>query len=146
LFVHRLDLSGLNERGTTEYTFTLSPTETLFLETGVPVQATLDSETYEYVYRFEGAADQTIRISLGSQGEGYAPGLSVQGPPLPQGTGAEGGVMNFYLNISGNTAADLIYQVTLPADGVYLFRVNNAAISQTGFPEGNFRLVLEAVN
>jgi hypothetical protein len=146
LFVHRLDLSGLNEWGTTEYTFTLSPTETPVLETGGPVQATLDSETYEYVYRFEGAADQTIRISLSSQGEGYAPGLSVQGPPLPQGTDQEGSFMNFYLNISGNTAAALTYEVTLPVDGVYLFRVNNAAFSQTGFPEGNFRLVLEAVD
>jgi hypothetical protein len=146
LYVHRLNPSGTTELETVEYTFTLGLTETPTLEVGVPVQGSFSDQTWERVYRFEGSADQAIRISLGSESAGYAPGLSVQGPSIPGLEGPDGRGVNFYLNVAGNTAASLTYEVTLPADGAYLFRINNAAFTQTGYLEGNFSLLIESVN
>jgi hypothetical protein len=144
LFVRRIDTDGSGELGTTEYTITLSPSETPTLESGVAVENRMGGQTFERVYRYNGSAGETIRITLRGTSDTYAPSLNVQGPNAGD-TGMEGGAPGFYLNIGGNAPGTAIYEVTLPQDGVYLFRVNNGVYSETGPVEGAFSLLIETV-
>ena len=144
LFVRRIDTEGSGELGTTEYTITLGPSETPTLESGVAVEGSVSEQTYERVYRYNGTAGETIRITLRGTSDTYAPSLNVQGPHAGD-TGMEGGAPGFYLNIGGNVQGIATYEVTLPVDGVYLFRVNNGMYGDSGPLEGEFSLLIETV-
>jgi hypothetical protein len=144
LFVRRIDTEGSGELGTTAYTITLSPSETPTLQSGVAVESSIGGQTFERVYRYNGIAGETIRITLRGTSAGYAPALNVQGPNAGD-TGMEGGAPGFYLNIGGNAPGVAIYEVTLPQDGVYLFRVNNGVYAESGPAEGEFSLLVETI-
>lgn len=146
LLVVRPTILGDPEQvGGSSFTLTLEPTQTPVLQSGSPVEGSFSEGTFESVYRFEGTAGQKIRVTIGSVTDDYAPALNIQGPALPVEQVQLGVVQNFYVQISGSTAASATYEFTLPQDGAYLFRVNNNAYNPTGVTEGKYMLMLEVL-
>jgi hypothetical protein len=146
-FVHRVDFQGRGgDLGATDYTFMLTPSETAFLQLGVEVTGSFEAEQYEQTYRYEGSAGQNVRITLRSLGELYAPAVGIQGPALPGEGELERYPSNFYANLNGNTAGVVIYETILPVDGAYIFRVGNGQYNPEGGAQGQFGLLIEAVN
>jgi hypothetical protein len=149
LVARRLDMEGDGEMGAGEYTFSLGGSEAPTLDAGAEVEGTVGSVTYERVYRFEGTAGQTIRITLRNADDAYAPTLSVQGPSIqvtdPVAAAHPGG-NPFFINSNSSTPATLTYEVTLPESGTYLFRVSNGAYGLQGPGEGAFSLLVEVVS
>lgn len=145
LVVRRLDMDGDGEMGASNYTLTLGASESPTLQAGTAVQDTVGGDTFERVYRYEGTAGQTIRITLRSQNDSYAPGLSVQGPNILE-VAAEGAMgSSFVFNVNSSVPATAIYEVTLPQEGTYLFRVSNGAFSPAGPAVGDFSLLVEVI-
>jgi len=146
LVVRRIDADGEGEMGTTHYTLTLSESQTPTLEAGAAVEGKVGGDTYERVYHYEGTAGQTIRITLRSDSDSYAPALNVQGPntQTTERVAAPDG-SPFVFSANGSTPGMVIYEVTLPEDGTYLFRINNGAYSPEGPAEGDFNLLVEVV-
>jgi hypothetical protein len=138
MVVRRLDTTGLGTDGNvSSYRVTLSATETPLLEAGVAVQDNVDSvSVFERVFRYEGQAGQTVRITITSLNDTYGPGLFVTAPMGDAGAGAAGigggggGGGGFLVNISGARPGTATYEVELPVTGVYLFRVTNGYTSQ----------------
>jgi hypothetical protein len=132
--IRRVDTTGTGEMGTTHFTFTLSQTETPILQSGVEATGAVGGQAYEQVYRFEGQAGQTIRITLRNVNEHYAPSMDVTGPRseaeetaynLGIGGGGGGGFNGLVLNLNSGLPATNIYETTLQVNGTYLFRVRN---------------------
>ena len=146
LHVHQLDVQGSGDMGTTEYTLTLSGSETAFLEPGVAVTGGFAEGVFDQVYRFEGTEGQTVRMTLQSMSEDYAPALSVQGPELPSETTPNNSPNYFYVNMSGNASGIVSYETTLPVSGTYLFHVGNGMYSYDLAPEATFSLMVEVIN
>jgi len=131
ILVRRFDDSGQGVAGrTSAYTITLGQTETPLLVAGEEVSGSFDDpNVYEQVFRYEGAAGQAVRITLRSLDDIYAPSLGLQGPSQNQDTaGMEagmGGSSSFYMDFNSSQPSSMSYEVTLPLDGAYLFRVRN---------------------
>lgn len=149
LVVRRMSMDGTSPLGTAHYSVTLTATETPMIETGVAIVDSFQPNQWERVYRLAGRSGQSIRITLSSEsGASFGPSLNVQGPstgnpsmPTPDGMG-----MAFYLGGNSSTEATLIYEVTLPQDGVYIFRISDSSYNPDGQPDGTFRLLVEDVN
>jgi hypothetical protein len=133
--IRRVDTTGMDAMGTTHFMFTLSQTETPILQSGVEATGAVGGQSYEQVFRFEGQAGQTIRITLRNINQHYAPSMDVTGPRseveetaynLGIGGGG-GGIMGLVLNLNSGLPATNIHEVTLQIDGTYLFRVRNGA-------------------
>jgi len=112
---------------------------------------------YEQVYRYEGAAGDTVRVTLRSVDDAYIPGMDLQGPPqeaaemgpnMGGGGGGGYGGGSFVMNFMSGVPASLSYEFSLPADGVYLFRVRNGSyagpMATDQAPGGTFGLLIEA--
>lgn len=122
------------------YNVTLSSTQTPVLSLGVAVEGTVDQNTYERVYRFEGTAGQQVRFTLSGTDSSYGPGISVYGagPEIPEGAA------NVF-NGSGSAGGTLTYEATLAYTGVYLVRVYNGQYYEFGNVQpASFRLVVDA--
>jgi hypothetical protein len=148
LVLRRLDTEGDGDMGASSYTLTLGASESPVLEAGAAVQNTVGGTTYERVYRYEGIAGQTIRITLRSASDSYGPGLTVQGPNFEPVDPTESRFAGspFTFSVSSSVPATAIYEVTLPEDGTYLFRVNNGAYGQEGPQVGDFSLLIEVIS
>jgi hypothetical protein len=147
LVLRRLDTEGDGEMGASNYTLTLGVSESPILQAGTAMEETVGGQTYERVYRYEGTAGQVIRITLRSASDSYGPALTVQGPNVQVTDPVESRGMGspFTFNISSSVPATAIYEVTLPEDGTYLFRVNNGAYNQEGPAVGGFSLLIEII-
>lgn len=122
------------------YNVTLSSTQTPILSLGVAVEGTVDQNTYERVYRFEGTAGQQVRFTLTGTTSSYGPGISVYGagPEIPEGS-------SNVFNGSGSAGGTLTYEATLGYTGVYLVRVYNGQYYEfNNVQAGSFRLVVDA--
>lgn len=140
LVVRRLDVSGAGVAGTvSRYTVTLSQSLTVSLQPGAAVTGTVGPENYEQVYRFEGTAGQVVRFTLRSLNEGYGLTMSINGPSVEASTNS------YHFNVNSSTGGAVIYEVTLPATGTYLVRVNNGAFTSSGPLTGDFSLLVEIV-
>ncbi|RMF80193.1 MAG: hypothetical protein D6737_09015 [Chloroflexi bacterium] len=152
--VRRISVEGPVVSGVSEYTFTISPSQTAFLQPGIEITDTVGGDqNFEKVFRFDGVEGQTIRITLRSVNNNYAPGLNVQGPgngmpgfepAFDMGMGG-GGDSSFIVGMNGGIPATATYEVTLPATGTYLFRVNNGMFSPSGPLSGMFGLLVEVL-
>ena len=141
----------------TDYTMTLSVTATPFLDDGVEYTGTVGESDMEYeeVLRFEGEEGQTVRITLRSVDENYAPSLDIQSSqidtanaPMPEmgfggGMGMPG---DFYVNFGSSEVGTMSYEVTLPFSGIYLVRVRNGAYGEMGPIQGQFGVLVETIN
>ena len=141
----------------TDYSMTLSVTVTPFLENGVEYLGTVGESDmqYEEVLRFQGEEGQTIRLTLRSVDEDYAPSLDIQSSrmgdssaPVPElrmggGIGMSG---DFFVNFGSTEVGTMSYEVTLPFSGIYLVRVRNGAYGDTGPIEGDFGILIETIN
>ena len=156
ILVRRFDDTGQGVAGrTSQYTLTLGRTETPLLALGEEVSGAFDDPTvYEQVYRYEGSAGEAVRVVLRSLDDTYAPNLDLQGPPMDDAAnmgGGGGGAGSFVMNLNSGVPATMRYEVTLPGDGVYLFRVRNGmyagplAADGTATSSGTFGLTIEAV-
>jgi hypothetical protein len=144
MVVRRAFMPDGSDQGESQYSVTLEMTQTPILQAGQPIQGSFAPNTYENVYRFEGTAGQSIRISIRSMTPDYAPALSINGPALPLVPDQpENYVQPFYAQISGNTSANATYEVVLPADGSYLFRVGNGNYSPDGQLKGSYTLQVD---
>jgi hypothetical protein len=149
LVVRRANMDGSLALGTSHYSVTLSGTQTPLLESGVAIVSGFEENQWERVYRLEATSGQTIRVTLSSEsGENYGPQLNIQGPqignpymPTPDGMG-----MTYYFSANSSAEGTIIYEVSLPHDGVYIFRVGDSAFNPDGQPDGTFRLLVENVN
>jgi hypothetical protein len=150
MVVRRANMGGTTPLGTSHYSVTLSGTTTPMIEMGVAIVAGFEPNTWERVYRLEAQAGQAIRLTLSSEsGASYGPSINVQGPqisnpnmPTPDGMG-----MTYYFSANSSAAGTITYEVTLPHDGVYIFRVGDSAYNPAdGQPDGTFRLLVEDVN
>jgi hypothetical protein len=149
LVVRRVNMGNTTTLGTSHYSVTLSGTQTPLLESGVAIVSGFEANQWERVYRLEATSGQTIRVTLTSEsGENYGPQLNIQGPqignpnmPTPDGMG-----MMYYFSANSSAAGTVIYEVALPHDGVYIFRVGDSAYNPDGQPDGTFRLLVENVN
>lgn len=156
VLVRRLSMEGPLDGTSRGYRITLGMTDAPQLEDGVEVTGVINAEIFEQVYIYQGIGGQTVRVSLRSLSDSYGPGLNVQGPPVPSDDAVNDGVMggggggsmppNFIMSVNGGLPAAVTYEVTLPADGVYLFRVNNSAYSYDGPQSGEFSLMVEVIN
>ncbi len=127
------------------YTLTFGATETPALQPGVAIEgAFTDPNVYEQVYSFAGTAGQTIRITLRGLSANYGTSIDVQGPD------GSSDYQPFYLSFSSSTSGAFSYEVQLPMDGTYLFRVHNS-MSYGPMPAtspasgGQYRLMVEVV-
>jgi hypothetical protein len=148
LVLRRLDTEGDGEMGASNYALTLGASESPILQAGTAVEDTVGGTTYERVYRYEGTAGQTIRITLRSVSDSYGPGLTLQGPNIEPVNPADSRIAGspFTFSVSSSIPATAIYEVTLPEDGTYLFRVNNSAYGQEGPQVGDFSLLIEVIS
>lgn len=151
VIVRRFNPQGPSVQGMiADYQLTLTSSETPVLESGVVQEGVFgdDPNVYEEVYRYIGTAGERIRVTITGIGDEYAPGLFIQGPsataPGPGGPGGPGFNMNVNTN-QPNTA--FTYEVTLPTDGEYVFRVNNGFFNPQGGPPagGTFTLLVEVI-
>jgi hypothetical protein len=85
--------------------------------------------------------------------------MDVQGPavdvPQVAGPGIGGGGMgSFVFSVNGAVPGRVRYELALPQDGLYLFRVRSGGVyapapgapsSEMGLPSGTFSLLLEAL-
>ncbi len=140
--LRRTDIDGTGGHGLSQYTVTLGPTETPLLASGQEVTGSFSAGQYsEQVYRFEGTAGQVVRMTLRTIEGPYSPAVNWQGPGEDSGTmpgmgfggGGYPGGMIFIVDMNGGVPGTATYQTTLPATGLYLFRVRN---SGTYGPEG----------
>jgi hypothetical protein len=161
LVIRRIDINGTGVMGTSHYSVTLDQTQTPVIQPGQPIVDGFEANQWESVYRLEGRAGQTIRITLSGESDDYGPQLNVQQPQQPMtqmgggtampygGDGGGGMVPNFYLSASSSVNAIITYEVTLPMDGIYLFRIGNSAYNAynpNGGLNGTFRLLVENIN
>ena len=140
------------------YSLTINSNPSPVLENGIELTDKVGGETFEKIFRFEGTAGQTIRVTLRSLDENYGPGLNVFGPPeindavpMPVRGGFGGGGHGpgiggrFIMNVGGSTPGTVTYELALPADGTYLFRVNNGIFSPQGPSIGSFGIMVIVV-
>jgi|GEM_PF-1298001 len=123
IIVSRYNMMGVPSVSgpSSSYTLTFGATETPALQPGVAVEGTFtDPNVYEQVYSFAGTAGQTIRITLRGLSANYGTSIDVQGPMDPSG------YQPFYLSFSSSTSGAFSYEVQLPVEGTYLFRVHNS--------------------
>lgn len=149
--VRRFNSQGPSVEGLmADYRLTLTSSETPILENGVLQEGVFgaDPNVFEEVYRYIGTAGERIRVTITGIGDEYAPGLFIQGPnatvPGPGGPGGPGFNMN--VNTSQPNTS-FTYEVTLPTDGEYIFRVNNGFFNPQGGPPagGTFTLLVEVI-
>lgn len=130
LGLRRSDLTGMGATGSSTYVVILEHSQIPALQPGVEVTGRIDQNTTQTVYRLNGVAGQTVKITLRSINEAYAPNMNVQGPNVPAVESASiggggGGGGGFFMNVSGGTPGTVTYETTFPATGVYLFWVYN---------------------
>lgn len=135
LVVRRIDVTGEGIQGQTDYTLVVNLSPAPMLQSGQAVTGSLEqSATYqERAYRFEGAEGMTVRITLRSENDSYAPSMDVQQPAqdvdralgVGGGYGGGGGYGVLLLGMNTISPGTVTYETTLPATGVYLFRVRN---------------------
>ncbi len=154
LVVHRTDMTGQGAVGMRSgYTLTLGATRTPELVAGQGVTGTVDQVNYDDTYRFVGEAGQNVRITVRSLDAGYAPGLDVQGPGPDEA--ASSGYYNglaYILSANSGLPGTATFEVTLPASGVYLFRVFNgisvsplSSVPPAADGTGTYGLLVEVV-
>jgi hypothetical protein len=145
LLVRRTILGDPQQAVSSSYSITLGMTGTPILQSGSPVEGSFSQGIFEYVYRFEGTAGQNVRLTLRSVTDDYAPMLNMQSPQVASVDSMMAMPPNFYLQISGSSAASATYEFTLPDDGTYLLRVGNSIFSPDGTTSGTFMLMLEVL-
>lgn len=143
MVVRQINYGTVPAEGVSNYNVTLSLTQTPTLQSDVEVSGTVGGDTYEQVYRYEGIAGQTIRVTLTSTGQNFAPNFSIDGntPDNAEETGYYG-----YLGSANSTVpGSVTFEGTLPLDGVYLIHISNGRSGANGPLVGNFSLLLEVV-
>lgn len=152
VILRRTDMDGSGPSGVSQYTLTLGPTETPLLVSGQAVTGTFSMEDYsEQVYRFDGVAGQTVRMTLRTVEGSYAPAVNWQGPSVPVGpmnSGVGGGGYpggSFIADVNASQPGTAIYETTLPVNGTYLFRVRNGGygMMEGGSGTSVFSLMVE---
>lgn len=137
LVLRRAQIDGSGITGTiSRFTVTLGASTVRTLSPGETVQDTVGEMQIERVFRIDGQAGQTLRFTLSSLDDSYAPSLDVQGPAPAED--------DFYgprslFNVYASTPGTFTYSLTLPTDGTYLVRVYNGLVS-----EGQFEISLTA--
>jgi hypothetical protein len=155
LIARRLDETGEDLSGlVSTYTLSLAPTETPLLTTGEGMTGTFeDSNVYEKVFRYEGTAGTTLRVTMGSADGAYSPSLSVQGPSMAgtasalmsSGYGGGGGA-SFVLSFSSGVPGTLTYEFELPESGTYIFMVQNTNQGNPAQQSASFNLQVDELN
>ncbi len=130
LGLRRSDLTGTGATGSSTYVVVLELSQIPALQPGVEATGRIDQNTTQTVYRLNGVAGQTVKITLRSVNEAYAPNMNVQGPNVPAVESASiggggGGGGGFFMNVSGGTPGTVTYETAFPVTGVYLFWVYN---------------------
>lgn len=127
------------ELGATEYTITLSASQIPVLEAGVETTSTVKGGSYEQVYRYDGMAGQTLRITMHSLGENFWPHILLESPAeIDLGRTP---LMSVYSTLP----ITITFEVTLPVTGIYLFRVYSMDGGSPDLISGEFSLMVEVV-
>jgi hypothetical protein len=157
LFVRRIDPNGMSVTGTqSSYTITLSDSSAPTLVNGVEVQGHITPQDVEQVYRYEGAAGTTVRVTLRSLNDDFRPGMDIFGPSemsaRPQsggggmgGGGMVGGGTNFIFGGNAGVAGILTYEFALPVSGVYRLHIRTGNFGVDGPLPGDYSLLIESV-
>jgi hypothetical protein len=139
--VNRIDMGGQGTQAVVPYTVTLGPTQTAMLQPGVEVSGTFDENAMDRVYRYNGTAGETVRITIRNQDYGMS--VNVEAPR--QEEVMDSGLLSLHTNVATSAS----YEVTLPATGTYIFRL----YSQYYGPEpevmprlASFQLMIETLD
>jgi hypothetical protein len=117
----------------------LEPSQIETLQNDISQSGFTDEEVFERVYRYEGVAGQSVRITLRSLNEEYAPGLYIQ-PPVVDATQSAPGVTS-----SSGISGMISHEFVLPTTGVYLFRISNGYYEPNRVPTGEFEILVESL-
>lgn len=138
LVIRRVDMSGSGDLQPVTYHVTLAKSQAQLIQAGAAVEGSVGGKIREQIYRYEATAGETIRITLENTDSQYAPGAWVEGPRL-------NGENPLQFTVMGSAPGTITYEVTLPSDGGYLFRISNS-MEITGTPTvGTYRLLVETV-
>jgi hypothetical protein len=141
LTINRIDMTGRGAQGAVRYTVTLEPTRTAMLQPGAEVSGTFSPDAMDRVYRYNGTAGETVRITLRSQDHGMS--MNVEAPRREE-------VMDSsLLSVHTTVATTASYEVALPATGTYIFRLYALSYSPDPVAEtelASFQLVIETLN
>jgi hypothetical protein len=139
VIVRRITETNDGLAGTTaSYEVTVSDSSTPVLALGVPVSDAVDGDqNVQRIYRYNGSAGETITITLSSNDDTYAPEINIQSPAEFEFQGS-GSLLNFF----GSEPGSFSYTVTLPRDGLYLFRISNGNYGDNGPTSGAFTLTI----
>lgn len=127
------------ELGATEYTLTLSESQIPILEPGVETTSTVVGGATQQVFRYDGVAGQTLRVTLNSVGENFWPHMAMESPiEIDLGRTP---LMSVYSTLP----TTITFEATLPVTGIYLFRVDNMYGGQVDRVSGELGLLVEVV-
>jgi hypothetical protein len=130
---------GEGELGPSEYTITLSASQIPILEAGVEFTSVVEGGANEQVYRYDGVAGQTLRVTMRSRGENFWPQMLLDSPAeIDLGRTP---LMSVYSTLP----TTITFEVTLPVSGVYLFRMYNVYGGSDDLVSGEFGLLVEVV-
>jgi len=124
---------------TSTFSLTLGATATPMLQAGTPATGIFDNpDVYEYVYRYQATANQTIRITVKSLNLGYAPSFDIQGEAF------ESPDLNI-ASVNAMAPGTVSYDVKLYYDGVYIIRVRNGVYYDMGEGAGEYSIQIDVV-
>lgn len=124
---------------TSAFTLTLGATATPMLQPATPVTGVFDNpDVYEYVYRYQATANQTLRITVKSLNLGYAPSFDLQGEAF------ESPDLNI-ASINSLAPGTISYDVKVYYDGVYIIRVRNGIYYDMGEGAGEYSIQVDVV-
>ncbi len=132
---------------TARFTLALSETQAPLLQLGEAVTG-LAEMSAPMVYRFEGLAGQAVTITLEGLDGAYTPAFDLQGPNPQAGQPGVSG-LGYVLSANSAVRGAVRFDVTLPADGLYLFNVRTGGVYEmSGAPldsaPAQFRLSVSA--
>jgi hypothetical protein len=120
------------------FSLSLGATDTPMLQPGVPVTGIFDNpDVFEYTYRYQATANQTIRITLKSLNNGYGPSFDMEGAVFESSM--------VIANMNSIAAGTISYDVLLYYDSVYIIRVRNGIFYDLGAGAGEFSLQVDVM-
>lgn len=138
VIVTRAILDQSAEGTTSTFSLSIGATDTPMLQAGVPVTGIFDNpDVYEYTYRYQATANQTIRITLKSLNNGYGPAFDIEGAVFESSM--------VIASINSVAAGTITYDVLLYYDSVYIIRVRNGIFYDLGAGPGEFSLQVDVV-
>jgi hypothetical protein len=127
------------ELGAAEYTITLSASQIPILEPGVETTSVVDGSSNEQIFRYDGVAGQTLRITVHILGENFWPQILLESPPeIDLGRTP---LMSVYSTLP----TTITFEVTLPVTGIYMFHMYNMYGGPVELVSGELRLLVAVV-